>query len=56
LARIGNKIKIAFMGEGIAQWLAADFAVLGVQFQNWMPIAVAIVAGFVLMFARSQSR
>jgi hypothetical protein len=44
------------MGEGIAQWLAADFAVFGVQFQNWMPIAIGIVAGFVLVFGRSPSR
>ena len=44
------------MGDGIAQWLAADFAVLGFQFQNWMPIAVAIVAGFALVFGRSKPR
>jgi len=44
------------MGQGIAQWLTADFAVLGFHFQNWMPVAIAIVALFVLMFVRSQSR
>jgi hypothetical protein len=31
------------MGEEISQWLVGEFAVFGVHFQNWMPIAVAIV-------------
>lgn len=31
------------MGDGVAQWLAGEFVFLGVHFQNWMPVALAIV-------------
>jgi hypothetical protein len=40
------------MGSGIAQWLAGDFTLLGIQFQNWMPVALAIVALFVARVVR----
>jgi len=43
------------MGDGIAQWLAGDFALLGIQFQNWMPVALAIVMLFVLGVVRPRS-
>jgi hypothetical protein len=36
--------KIAFMGNQVAQWLLGEFTFLGFHFQNWMPVALAIVA------------
>ena len=40
------------MGNEIAQWLAGDFTLLGIQIQNWMPVAFAIVALFVARVIR----
>ncbi len=31
------------MRDWLGAWLVDDFSVLGVQLQNWMPVAVAIV-------------
>jgi hypothetical protein len=33
-------------GGGMEQWLIAHFSFLGVDFQNWMPVAAGIVALF----------
>jgi hypothetical protein len=30
------------------RWLAGEFTFLGVHFQNWMPLALAIIALWVL--------
>jgi hypothetical protein len=32
------------MGNQVAQWLLGEFTFLGFHFQNWMPVALAIVA------------
>jgi len=44
--------KIAFMGDQVAHWLLGEFTVLGVHFQNWMPVALAIVALGILQARR----
>jgi hypothetical protein len=31
------------MEAPMAQWLAAEWSSLGIHFQNWMPVAAAIV-------------
>jgi len=32
------------MGEQGAQWLVGEFSLLGIHFQNWMTLVVAIAA------------
>jgi hypothetical protein len=32
----------------MAQWLAGEFTLLGVHFQNWMPLALAIIVLWVV--------
>jgi membrane protein DedA with SNARE-associated domain len=36
------------MGAPVGNWLSAEFSVLGIHFQNWMLVAVALVALFIL--------
>jgi hypothetical protein len=36
-------LNIFFTGDIVAEWLAQEFTFLGVHFQNWMPLALAIV-------------
>lgn len=31
------------MANGIGQWMVGWFSILGIQFQNWMAVAFAIV-------------
>ena len=40
------------MGNTVADWLIGHFAVFGIQFQNWMLIAVAIVVLATIAIAR----
>jgi hypothetical protein len=45
------------MGDTVAEWLAREFTVLGIHFQNWMPLALAIVVlGVLLQWLRSTPR
>jgi disulfide bond formation protein DsbB len=36
------------MGMAVSEWLAREFAVFGIHFQNWMLLALAIVVVCVL--------
>jgi hypothetical protein len=40
----------------MAQWLSADFSLFGIHFENWMPIAVAIVVLFILYILKTGVR
>jgi len=35
--------KYSFGEDQVPDWLIGEFAILGINFQNWMPIAFAIV-------------
>jgi hypothetical protein len=56
LASAKISIKYLFMGDIVAEWLAREFTFLGIHFQNWMPLALAIVVFGVLLQWLSSAR
>jgi hypothetical protein len=45
------------LGDAVAQWLVHEFTFMGIHFQNWMPVAAAIVvAGVLLQWRRGARR
>jgi hypothetical protein len=32
----------------MSEWLAGEFALLGVHFQNWMPLALTIIVSWMV--------
>jgi hypothetical protein len=50
-------LNILVMGDIVAEWLAREFTFLGIHFQNWMPLALAIVMlGVLFQLLRSTRR
>jgi hypothetical protein len=58
IAGISEKylLNIFFLGDVVAEWLASEFTLFGVHFQNWMPLALAIVVlGVLFQWHRSRN-